>query len=165
MQKMLISACLLGHPVRFDGKELPLKSQLIKKWVKEGRLLSFCPEVEGGLSVPRPASEIQNTDGLAVLEGDSKVLTKSGADVTKAYIQGAEFALQLVHANNIKFAVLKSKSPACGSGVIYDGSFSRVLRTGDGVTAAALRKEGIKVFTENQITEAEIYLKQIESDL
>ena len=161
---MLISACLLGYPVRFDGKELSPKSQLFKKWIKEGRLVSFCPEVEGGLGVPRPASEIQNADGLAVLEGNTKVLSKSRADVTKAYMQGAEFALQLVQANNIKCALLKSKSPACGSGVIYDGSFSRVLRTGDGVTAAALKKEGVKVFTENQITEAEIYLKKIESN-
>ena len=162
---MLISACLLGHPVRFDGKELPQKFPLIIKWVKEGRLISFCPEVEGGLGVPRPASEIQNADGLAVLGGNAKVLTKSGEDVTSAYLQGTKIALKLVQANHIKLAIMKSKSPACGPGTIYDGSFSRVLRAGDGVMAAALRKEGIKVFTENQISEAKIYLKQIESDL
>lgn len=165
MQKILISSCLLGYPVRFDGKKLHKNDPLIKKWMQEKRFITMCPEVEGGLSTPRPASEIQNTDGLDVIEGNSQVITISGEDVTSAYLKGAEIALKLVQINHIKMAMLKSNSPACGSGTIYDGSFSRRLRTGDGVTTAALKREGVKVFTENQISEAKEYLKQIDSDL
>lgn len=162
MQKILISSCLLGFPVRYNGKGFKPESEIIETWLREERLIGYCPEVEGGLTVPRPAAEIVGGDGQDVIIQKARVRSHSGEDMTEPYLKGAEKALEIVQKNRIRIAVLKSNSPACGFGRIYDGSFSGKLSAGNGVTAAALIRKGIRIFTEYQLSEAKIYLNQIE---
>ncbi len=153
----------MGFPVRYNGKEFLPESEIIQTWLKEGRLIGYCPEVEGGLGVPRAAAEIFGGHGRDVMGQKAKVLTQLGEDLTEAYMNGADKAVRTVQENSIQMAVLKSNSPACGIGAIYDGTFSGVLRSGDGVAAAALKSKGIKIFDENHLLEANHYLNQIES--
>lgn len=116
--------------------------------VKKGLAVPFCPEQLGGLPTPRYASEIQQGSGEDVLEGRARVINQTGRDVTENFIRGAEESLKLARILGTKFAILKSKSPSCGYGEIYDGSFRGVLVKGNGVTAALFMKNGIKVITE-----------------
>lgn len=155
--KLLISACLLGQKVRYDGSDKDQRGALLNELIEQGRVLAICPEVAGGLSVPRLPAEIQNADGAAVLAGQARVLDSSGNDVTQAFLDGARQALQLAQQNNAKAAILKERSPSCGSQAIYDGTFSKQLRSGRGVTAALLEQHGLKVFNETQINEAVAY--------
>ena len=150
--KILISACLLGQPVRYDGKGKPLSHPAIERWRKEGRLVTICPEMAGGMPVPRPPAEIEKgASGLDVLEGRARVLELTGGDVTAEFIAGAEKALALAEANGCTHALLIDGSPSCGSVAIYDGSFSGVRHAGNGVTAALLGKAGIAVFSPADI--------------
>lgn len=152
MAQILISACLLGAPVRYDGASKPSAHALIERLRDQGSLLPICPELLGGLSTPRPAAEIVGPgSGDAVLDGSAKLLTAQGEDVTQAFIQGAQRALAFVQARNITTAILKAKSPSCGSSQIYDGSHSAQLIDGQGVTAALFRRHGIKVFHEGEL--------------
>lgn len=116
----------------------------MQTWVKEGGVISICPEMAGGLPTPRPPAEIQK----------AKVVTIDGDDVTLQYIAGAKKALVLIQAHHIRVAILKARSPSCGSKQIYDGTFSRKLIEGMGITAALLNKHGVLVFDENQIDKA-----------
>ncbi len=141
MQKILMSACLLGAKVRYDGGDCVQNQVLIQKWLSEGRIVSICPEVSGGLSIPRPPAEIIG----------NKVMTNTGVDVTTEFHQGAKLAFELCQKHHIKFALLKSRSPSCGNSQIYDGFFNRTLIEGQGITAALLIKHGIKVFNEFQL--------------
>ncbi len=150
MQKILISACLLGRPVRYDGRSVPKHDAMIDKWLEQGRLVPFCPEMAGGLPVPRPPAEIHGGTGIEVLEGKALVKTRE-ADVTAAFLKGARAALDLCREQGIDFALLKEKSPSCGSRHIYDGSFSRRLIPGRGVTAALLEDHEVSVFCEDDI--------------
>ena len=159
MEKVLVSACLLGDPVRYDGGTLNFEDQTLTQWRKEGRLVSICPEVAGGLAVPRLRSEIVGNDGHSVLNGRSSVISITGQDVTRFFLKGAQKALELAHSNNIRLAVFKEGSPSCGSGYIYDGSFSGTKKPGKGVVAALLDKNGIRVFSERNISEAIRYLE------
>ncbi|MCE5188654.1 MAG: DUF523 domain-containing protein [Eubacteriales bacterium] len=133
---MLVSACLLGTPCRYDGSGKA--DARILALAKSRRLIPVCPEQLGGLSTPRPPAE-------RVCE---RVLTIDGADVTAAFSRGAEETLRLVQLLGCGAAILKARSPSCGSGRIYDGTFSGTLVSGDGVTAALLRQSGIAVYTE-----------------
>lgn len=159
MEKILVSACLLGEAVRYDGKDNLVDSDLWQGWQQQGRFVSICPECAGGLPTPRPAAEIVSPPAEivsppgreAIGSQAIRVLTVDGADVTDAFEKGAEAALRLSRENNIRFAVLKARSPSCGKGLIYDGSFSRTLIDGDGITAALLSLHGIEVFTEHQL--------------
>lgn len=146
---VLVSACLAGCECRFDGKANPAKG--VAALVAAGRAVQVCPEEEGGLPTPRPPAEIVGGDGHDVLSGAAKVVTKDGVDVTDVYIAGARKALEAAQATGATTAILKSRSPSCGKGAIYDGSFSRTVRTGDGVTAALLSQHGIEVLTEADI--------------
>ena len=110
-----------------------------------------CPEVDGGLGTPRPAAEITGGDGADVLAGRARVVTRDGRDVTEAYVAGARRALEAARAAGAETAILKARSPSCGKGAVYDGSFSRALQSGDGVTAALLAKSGIRVVTDEEI--------------
>jgi uncharacterized protein YbbK (DUF523 family) len=139
----LVSACLVGINCNFEGKNCP-NPKLIEEF-KKGELFPICPEVLGGLSVPRVPSEIQNGDGLAVLEGKASVVNLQGIDVTDEFMVGAYDALKIAEAVGAKEALLIEKSPSCGCGVIFDGSFTDKFKPGDGVTAALLKKNGIKV--------------------
>lgn len=165
MNRVLVSACLLGERVRYNGAEATAASPILTRWLAEGRVVPFCPEVAGGLGVPREPAEIQGTGGAAVLEGRARVLTASGADVTRQFTSGAQKALASARTSEVRLAVLKEGSPSCGSGFIYDGSFTRTRRPAQGVTAALLEREGIPVFSENQLEAAADHLARLESGL
>jgi uncharacterized protein YbbK (DUF523 family) len=143
---VLVSACLAGHACRFDGRANP--DDEVTRLVAQGSAVLICPEEDGGLGTPRPAAEIIGGDGADVLEGRARVVTRAGRDVTDEYLAGARIALERARAAGATTAILKARSPSCGKGCIYDGSFTRTPRTGDGVTAALLRREGIEVQTE-----------------
>ena len=145
-EPVLVSACLAGRRCRFDGSANP--DDLVASLVAAGRALLVCPEVDGGLGTPRPAAEIKGGDGRDVLAGRARVVTKEGKDVTAQYVRGAERALQAAREAGATRAILKSRSPSCGCGSVYDGTFTRTTREGDGVTAALLRENGIEVVTE-----------------
>lgn len=160
MKKMLVSACLLGDPVRYDGKAKKLQHAALDELVVQQRAIAFCPEVAGGLGVPRAAAEIQGGDGSAVLSGEARLTTRAGDDVSEQFVEGARQALDLCRRHQIGIAVLTESSPSCGSGIIYDGSFTRERVAGDGVTAALLRAHGILVFNQQQLAEAIACLEQ-----
>lgn len=153
MQKILVSRCLLGHRVRYDGgAHGPFG--LLERWQAEGRVVALCPEVAGGLPTPRPPAEIPGGQGSLVLDGERPVLCADGAEVSAAFVAGAEQALALVRRHGIRLAVLKARSPSCGNLENYDGSFTGTRVAGEGVTAAALRRAGVRVFNEEQLAEA-----------
>lgn len=151
-----MSACLLGKSVRYDGGSLPVHDQIIERWISEGRIVSVCPEVEAGMSIPRKPAEIFEGSGSSVLDGEADVVEKGGSIVTDDFISGASVVLELCKKFNIEIAILAESSPSCGSSFIYDGSFSgnRNPGTGMGVTAALLRRHGIKVFSQHEIADA-----------
>ena len=139
MEKVLISACLLGFECKYCGGSNKLPEQQLAALRERFRLIPVCPETAGGLPTPRDPSERL---------GD-KVVSNQGRDVTAQYQKGAETALTLARRYGCKAALLKEKSPSCGSGQIYDGSFTGTLVTGDGVAAEELKKEGLIVFGES----------------
>lgn len=159
MEKILISACLLGDIVRYDGRQKKMDHVLLQCWEAQGRFVRFCPETAGGLKTPRPPGEIVNGDGKDVLAHRAWVRTSTGEDVTPQFIRGAAMALDLVKTHAIKMAILKANSPSCGSDFIYDGTFENRLTAGMGVTTAVLRKNGILVFSEYEIEAASFLLK------
>jgi uncharacterized protein YbbK (DUF523 family) len=139
----LVSACLLGVNCNFEGKNW-LNPKLLEEF-RKGDLFPICPEVLGGLPVPRTPAEIQNGDGSDVLNGEAKVINEKGVDVTDQFVKGAQEALRIAKSVGAKEALLTEKSPSCGCGRIFDGTFSGKFVEGDGVTAALLKKNGIKV--------------------
>lgn len=149
-QKILVSACLLGDRVRFDGRDKGVHHPVLARWLSEGRVVKVCPEVAGGLGVPRPPAERQP---------DGRVLADTGADVSSAFKDGAAFAVKLAREHQIAIAVLKEGSPSCGSGYVYDGTFTKTKLVGEaGETTLALRALGVQVFSEHQWDEAEAAL-------
>lgn len=153
MQKILVSRCLLGHRVRYDGGASGPFDQL-QQWIAEGRVVPLCPEVAGGLPTPRAAAEIPGGQGVEVLDGSARVITTEGEDVSAEFLSGARQALALVQQHGIRIAVLKANSPSCGNLLTYDGTFSGVKVSGEGVTAALLSRHGVRVFNESQLAEA-----------
>jgi uncharacterized protein YbbK (DUF523 family) len=150
--KILISACLLGYAVRYDGNSKPLVHPAIDRWRDEGRLVTICPELAGGMSVPRPPAEIENgMTGADVLAGRARVMEVTGGDVTAAFVAGAHAALEFAQAHGCTHALLIDGSPSCGSGFIYDGAFAGRKHAGTGVTAALFEDAGIRVFSDRQI--------------
>ena len=146
---LLISACLVGIPCRYDGGSCP--HDQLQALAARGDVLPLCPEVLGGLPTPRSPTEIQGGDGGDVLEGRAWVVNIEGKDVTTEFLAGAQKALRVAQRWGIKEAILKARSPSCGVGQIYDGSFSGRLVEGDGVTAALLKREGIIVKSEEEV--------------
>jgi uncharacterized protein YbbK (DUF523 family) len=152
--KILISACLMGHAVRYDGQAKPLVHPALDRWREEGRLVTICPEMSAGMPVPRLPAEIEKGKaGADVLSGAARVLESQGGDVTDLFRQAAENALALARETGCSYALLIDGSPSCGSGFIYDGSFSGQRQPGAGVTAALLKANGIQVFSDRQIEE------------
>lgn len=141
MHKILVSSCLLGAPVRYDGRGQQLLHPQLITWQQQGRIVAFCPEIAGGLSTPRDPAEIIN----------GKVITNTGDDVTTEFKLGAQQALRLCQQHNIRFALLKESSPSCGRNTIYDGSHSGIKVIGMGLTASLLENNDIKVFSEQQM--------------
>lgn len=148
---ILVSACLLGLCCRYDGSHNLCPALL--EAARAGRCLPVCPEQLGGLPTPREAAEICGGDGDDVLAGRARVCGRAGADVTAAFVRGAEQTLQLARSLPVTAAVLKARSPSCGVGRIYDGTFTRTQRTGSGVAAAALARLGIPLYTELDVNE------------
>ena len=139
MEKILISACLVGDKVKYDGKSN--YTDKVKLLLEKYELVPFCPEVEGGLSIPRDPSEIKK----------DHVINKKGKDVTRNFENGADKALNICLYLGIKIAILKENSPSCGTHKVYDGNFSNKLIDGMGVTAELLKRKGITVISENEI--------------
>ena len=153
MIRILVSQCLYGgEPVRYDGQDKAEKDPLFLKWKEEGRLVPVCPEVAGGLTVPRPPAQIR----------DGRVVTETGRDVTAAFIKGAEKALTAAIEHDVAFAILKQKSPSCGSRYIYDGTFTGRLKDGRGIAADHLTKAGLRVFGEDELKDAAKYMESLE---
>lgn len=144
--KFIVSACLAGIDCTYNGKN-KLKRE-IKKLVMSGSAIPVCPEVLGGSSIPREACEIFSGDGKSVLAGRAKARTVSGRDVTPKLVSGARKTLLLAKRLGIRQAILKSKSPSCGCGMIYDGTFTGSLKKGNGVTTELLLEHNIKVYNE-----------------
>lgn len=160
LPKVLVSACLLGQPVRYDGRASG-HPDVLQRWQAEGRVVPLCPEVAGGLPTPRPPAEISGGQGGEVLDGEVQVLTVSGEDVSAAFLAGARHALALVRQHGIGVAVLKAGSPSCGNRLTYDGTFSGVKVPGEGVTTALLRREGVLVFSELELEQAQQALARL----
>lgn len=161
-ERILVSSCLLGERVRFDGRDKHSGSAVLQRWLQEGRIVAVCPEVSGGLPVPRPPAEIERAaGGAAVLAGRARVVDDRGGDVTRCFVAGAERALALVREHRIRVAVLKARSPSCGTGMVYDGTFARRLVDGDGVAAALLRGHGVRVFDEEHLDAADAFLREL----
>jgi uncharacterized protein YbbK (DUF523 family) len=137
--KILVSACLLGVPCRYDAKSKP--DERVIALSKKHELIPVCAEVLGGLETPRIPAEIV---------GD-KVLRRDGVDVTREYHSGAQCVLDIAIQNSCKIAILKSKSPSCGKGKIYDGTYTKTLKDGNGICADLLMKNNITVLTEREI--------------
>lgn len=146
----LVSACLLGVACRYDGQSCPAPE--LTDLATRGEVVAICPEVAGGLPTPRLPAEIEGAsaglDGYAVLDGRTRVVRNDGLDVTAEFMQGAEAALALARQLGVGRAILKSDSPSCGAGRIHEGKFSGKLVPGDGVTTALLRRNGIEVINE-----------------
>lgn len=163
MEKILVSACLLGEKVRYHGGAALCDHPVLKRWQDEGRLVSVCPEVSAGLPAPRPPAElIGEGGGRAVLDDLIPVQTEAGTVVTDTLIRGAQIALDVARKHTAKLAILKDGSPSCGITYIHDGSFSGKRVSEFGVTAALLERNGVRVFSESQIDEAAAFAQQLE---
>jgi uncharacterized protein YbbK (DUF523 family) len=152
MEKILVSACLLGEHVRYNGGAATCDHPVLLRWLAEGRVVRFCPEVAGGLGTPRPRAERQAL----------RVMTDAAVDVTSAFARGAQHALDTVRAHRIRVAILKDGSPSCGSSYVYDGTFTGRRIADVGVTTAMLQRNEVRVFNEGQLDEAATYLATLE---
>ena len=164
--KILVSACMMGHAVRYDGRGKPLSHPHLDRWRDEGRLVTICPEMSAGMPVPRPPAEIAGGAGGAdVLLGRARVVEATGGDITQGFRQAAQNALALAQATGCRHALLIDGSPSCGSRMIYDGGFSGVRHEGEGVTAALLRMNGIAVFANHEIDRLAAALNETLNDI
>ena len=147
-KKVLISACLLGKNCRYNGGHSQLNelNKLDVEWIP------VCPEESGGLGTPRPSAEMQE-NAETILNGKGKVLTNKGKNVTQEFIRGADKSLQSGLEVGVKTAILKSKSPSCGIGKIYDGSFTKILKTGDGIFAHLCHENDIECISSDNINQ------------
>ena len=145
MNTILISACLLGEKVRYNGKDLFLDHPLIQKWQSQDRLIPICPEVAGGLPVPRAPAEIISH------ASNTQIINSEKQDVTEPFLEGAKAALKLAQKHHCRAAILTESSPSCGSQTIYDGSFSGTKIQGAGITTALLLRHNIAVFNQFQL--------------
>lgn len=143
-EKLLISRCLLGDLVKYNGGHNGLDENILNQLKKKYELYPVCPEVEGGLETPRIPCEIISYEPI-------KVINKEGANKSKSFIKGAQIALEIVKKNNIKKALLKANSPSCSNMYVYDGTFSKKIVKNFGITVKILQNEDIRIFNETQI--------------
>ncbi|MEH7403761.1 DUF523 domain-containing protein [Gottfriedia acidiceleris] len=148
---ILVSSCLAGLEVRYNGSHS--LDNRIQKLLQENRAITVCPELLGGFLTPREPAEIVGGDGEDVLDGKAKVVEKSGRDVTELYIKGAYHTLRKAQEVNATIIVLKEYSPSCGSAVIYNGEFKAKKVVGNGVTTALLKRNGLRVISEEKLTD------------
>ena len=162
--RVLVSSCLMGNSVRYDGGD-QFCDNLSNLLFNDSRIIcyAFCPEVSGGLSVPRSRAAInRNYSGYDVLNHDkAKVINSDGIDVTNEYIKGAQLALEFCKKNRISIAIMKEDSPSCGSNTLFNPTFDASKKIGPGVTAALLKKNNIAVFSEIEVEELSKYIKSI----
>ena len=160
--KILVSACLLGEDVRYDGNNSSIASnpkvsfslkELFMDILCDNEIYSFCPEVAGGLGVPRIPAEIVKKDKPFIVQN------QNGEDVTINFLLGAKKALDLCKEENIKVALMKANSPSCGNIKTYDGTFTKNLIEASGLTAKLLKENGIEVFNENELKELLKFIK------
>ncbi|KFL33612.1 MULTISPECIES: DUF523 domain-containing protein [unclassified Sulfurospirillum] len=151
-RKILISACLIGENVKYDGGNNALHVKILETWKEQGVLVPLCPEVLGGLAVPRPPCE--------VIEGTTTVMCKSGEDVSVAFAKGAKESLRMAQEAGVCMAILKARSPSCGKDIIYDGTFTSTRVNDSGITCKLLRESGIVVFSEEELGLAEAFWRQ-----
>lgn len=149
---VLVSGCLVGLHCRYDGGHC--LDPRLTWWAARGRLVPICPEVAGGLPIPRPLAEIQGGPAEAILTGRAVIRNVEGQDVTAPYLAGAKAALALARRVGARVAILKERSPSCGSHVVHDGTFQRHLIPGQGLTALVLRAGGLQVYSEEDLDEA-----------
>ncbi len=150
--KILVSACLLGQPVRYNGKALTLESNLIRRWTDRGMIVPLCPEIAAGFPIPRAPAEIETGyEGFDVIEGRGRIYEDTKTDITENMLRGAQIALDVARSENCEYALLTDGSPSCGSTFIYSGKHDGVRRAGIGVVAARLSSEGIKVFAQHEV--------------
>lgn len=147
--RVVVSACLAGVACTHEAE--PKTRDWAVRLVAEGRAVLVCPEVAGGLPIPRPAAEIAGGDGNDVLDGRARVVDENGDDATDAFIAGAEKAARAARDASATLAILKARSPSCGCARIYDGTFSGTLTDGDGVTVARLRRDGLTVISDEDV--------------
>lgn len=148
-KKIIISACLYGQNVRYDGNNNSIQeNKFIKKLMALDMLIPFCPEVEGGLPTPRIPVEII----------DNKAIDKEGNNRTKNFFNGAQKICTIAEENDVKIAIMKSRSPSCGKGKIYDGTFTRKLIDANGIAVMELEKLGVTVYTEDDLIKLEKFL-------
>lgn len=145
----IVSACLAGLNTRYNGKSKPITGVI--RMLTDGEAIAICPEQLGGLPIPRPHAEIKGGDGEDVLKRKARVFDCNGGNMTNEFIKGANETLKIAKEYGAKEAIFASRSPSCGCGKIYDGSFNGKLRDGDGVTTALLKRNGIKVMTKEYI--------------
>jgi len=151
-RKILISACLIGENVKYDGGNNALHVKILEQWREEGVLVPLCPEVLGGLDVPRPACE--------VIQGTTRVVCKTGEDVSVAFAKGAHESLRIAQEEGACMAILKARSPSCGKDIIYDGTFTSTRVEDSGITCKMLQESGIAVFSEEELALAEAFWRQ-----
>jgi uncharacterized protein YbbK (DUF523 family) len=162
--KILVSACLMGFKVRYNGSDKPLIADALQRWQQELRIVTHCPELAAGLLTPRLPAELSGGDGLAALNGRAKIIESDGADVTQAYLLAAWLALKAARQNGCRFALMTDGSPTCGSQKVYDGRFQGRTRPGQGVAAALLAQHGIEVFAEHQLADLVARVKEYDKE-
>ncbi|MFA6215824.1 MAG: DUF523 domain-containing protein [Patescibacteria group bacterium] len=148
-EKILVSACLLGLNCDYKGGNR--LNQKVLVFLKGKGFIPVCPEIYGGFATPRPDAEILGGLGEKVLSGETKVIEPDGSDVSSKFISGAKEILEIAKLSGAKSAILKAKSPSCGCGKTYDGTFAKTLVNGNGVLTALLLQNGIKVITEDDL--------------
>lgn len=164
MEMILVSACLLGRPVRYDGSDKRSDFRdILNRWQADGRVVPVCPEVSAGLPIPRPAAEITGgispVQGADVMAGTARVIDVNGRDITQSFTDAALHTVALAKRHGCRHAVLTDGSPSCGSTFIYDGTFSGTRRNGAGTTAAALMAQGIRVWPQSEIAHLDAMLR------
>ena len=145
---ILVSACLCGENCKYSGGNN--KNEKVLEFIKDKEVIYICPEELGGLSTPRNPAEILG-DARGILEGRDKIITNNDKDVTLEFLKGAWESLKIAKENKVEFAILKAKSPSCGKGMVYNGTFSGVKIKGNGLTAELLIENGIDVLTEEEL--------------
>lgn len=151
---VIVSACFLGVNCRYNG--ISETNKWVEEWTKNGMAVAICPEVLGGMPIPRPPCEIQRMENHKI-----RIMDQCGDEQTSAFFIGAQKTLEIAKIINAKAAILKERSPSCGFGKVYDGSFSKRLIIGNGLTADLLSQNGIAIFNENQEVEFKAFYKKI----
>jgi len=161
--KIIVSSCLLGNAVRYDGTYYLNKHPLLELFKQEGQIIVFCPEVEGGLPIPRDPAEIDQGDGKDVRNNAASVLSNKGDVLTSFFIEGTSKLEAICRSEKIGLAILKDRSPSCGVHEIYDGTFRGKTKPGMGVATALLKSLQIPLFSETEIQEAYEYWKTLDA--